>query len=526
MDELMLFWHQSGAWLIAAVLLAITLGFVLRFLLPATLLARHLKRANAGLKRRRADPAPFDPDTLGELMTLPVLQHAWREYRQTLHVQSDPKHPAETRRWRSTAMAEDFFTEQSVVDTPLKTAFYKHLPGILTGIGIIGTFTGLIAGLAGFEVSGDPLRVRESLRVLILSVGQAFTVSAAAITLAMLITWLEKAIVTLCYRRVGELVQQIDSLFDAGVGEEYLARLVRAAEHSAAQASRLQQTIATELRQGMAAMLAEQQAAVQRQQAQLAGQIAQAVAASVGHVLQTPLERMSAAVERLGGEQNLSLSQTLAGVLEHFQSRLDDTFGQRQDGLESLLAHTADSLTRAAGELSQVAGRLNQAGQGAVDSAAGRLDRAGQGVGQAAEVLVGSTADMAASASAMAQAAQAIGSGLAEQQATVMAMGRLVADLRSTVETAKREANLSGQLLGRMEAASGVLAEASHAVDGYLHGISGVLATAHENFGEQLEASVGRAHAQFQQQMTQAIEALKGAVEDLSDALAVMEPRP
>jgi hypothetical protein len=86
-------------------------------------------------------------------------------------------------RWRSTTLAETFFTEQALIDTPLKTEFYKHLPGILTGLGIIGTFSGLIVGLIRFEVSGDADKVRSSLNGLIQSVGYSFIVSAAAITL-------------------------------------------------------------------------------------------------------------------------------------------------------------------------------------------------------------------------------------------------------------------------------------------------------------------------------------------------------
>lgn len=45
---------------------------------------------------------------------------------------------------RATVPAETFFTEQALVDTPLRTEFFKHVPGILTGIGIIGTFYGLL----------------------------------------------------------------------------------------------------------------------------------------------------------------------------------------------------------------------------------------------------------------------------------------------------------------------------------------------------------------------------------------------
>ena len=41
---------------------------------------------------------------------------------------------------RATATAEAFFNAQYVVDGRLRTEFFKHLPGIFTGIGIIGTF--------------------------------------------------------------------------------------------------------------------------------------------------------------------------------------------------------------------------------------------------------------------------------------------------------------------------------------------------------------------------------------------------
>lgn len=236
MESLLQFWHVWSGWIVTAVLLVIALGFLLRFVVPALLLGRELGQAIKGLA---AQPTPADPERIArEVMAAPHLRHLWREYAQTLHATPDPANP-KTVTWRATAMAEDFLTERALVDTPLKTDFYKHLPGILTGIGIIGTFTGLIAGLNHFEVSSNTELVRSSLRSLIQGVGQAFEVSAAAITLAMLITWIEKSIVTRRYRQVEQLVQRIDSLFDAGVGEEYLARLVRASEASAVQAARL-----------------------------------------------------------------------------------------------------------------------------------------------------------------------------------------------------------------------------------------------------------------------------------------------
>ena len=123
---------------------------------------------------------------------VPRLARIWAEYAETLHPQAGTG-DERTTRWRATTLAETFFTEQALVDSPLKTEFYKHLPGILTGLGIIGTFTGLIIGLIHFDVSLDPTQAQSQLRNLINSVGHAFFVSAVAISLAMLFTWIEKS---------------------------------------------------------------------------------------------------------------------------------------------------------------------------------------------------------------------------------------------------------------------------------------------------------------------------------------------
>lgn len=514
----MQFWHESSAWIVSSVLLAIALGFLLRFVLPALALGRELQHAINGLS---ALPQPADPEKIGrEIMDSPRLRHLWREYAQTLHAVAAPTNPKAIVAWRATAMAEDFLTERALVDTPLKTDFYKHLPGILTGIGIIGTFTGLIAGLNHFDVSSNADLVRSSLRSLIQGVGQAFEVSAAAITLAMLITWIEKSIVTRRYRQVESLTQRIDSLFDSGVGEEYLARLVRATETSAAQAARLQQAIVGELRQSMAAILAEQQQAAQQQQEMLSAKVAEAVAKTVAGALHEPLGRMTAAVERLGAGQSEAVGGALEKALNRFSNRLDETFGQRQDGLESLLQRTASGLESTVGELSLVAGRLELSGRGAVESAAGRLDQAGRGVGEAAEFFAMSSGDMAAAAGSMAQAAKNVGQSLAEQHQTTQAIGEMVGDLRTTVELARREAALTADLVSRMEAAAATLGRAGGEAETYLKGVSDVLIQAHAAFAENMEQTLARGNGQFQQQVTSAVEALKGAVEELADALA------
>ena len=149
---------------------------------------------------------------------------------------------------RATAPAEMSFTEDALVNSPLKAEFFKHLPGIFTGIGIIGTFAGLLLGLKGFQVTEDPGAARLGLDVLLRSVSEAFIVSACAIALAMIVTFIEKITLVGLYRKVQELTQEIDERFKAGVGEEYLARLVGASEESATQSRILKDALVGDLK--------------------------------------------------------------------------------------------------------------------------------------------------------------------------------------------------------------------------------------------------------------------------------------
>ena len=206
------YWHIA---IVAALLLVISIGFFARFVFPALRLSNELAAAIAALKDilLRTDGNVVE---LGEIeskaMSGPTLSHLWSEYAKTLHPQKVDGDLGQSRIvcWRATSLADTFFSEQAVVDSRLKTEFYKHLPGILTGLGIIGTFTGLIIGLGRFQVV-NLNQIQEQLGQLIDSVGHAFYVSAAAIALAMLFTWIEKSLVAARYRQVEVLRELVDS---------------------------------------------------------------------------------------------------------------------------------------------------------------------------------------------------------------------------------------------------------------------------------------------------------------------------
>ena len=66
----------------------------------------------------------------------PSLGKLWAEYNQAVEElqRLEMSTPSTTAQWQAHTHAEHYFTEQALVDSPLQSNFYKHTPGILTGV--------------------------------------------------------------------------------------------------------------------------------------------------------------------------------------------------------------------------------------------------------------------------------------------------------------------------------------------------------------------------------------------------------
>jgi hypothetical protein len=348
---------QYLPWGVGGVLLVATSFFFRQFFFPSRRLHNELDAAirKVGEIKQRLGGTPIvDLDEIQVVMATDELKHLWSEYAETLHPQKKQDESGQLRIvcYRATAMAEVFFSEQALVETPLKTAFYKHLPGILTGLGIIGTFSGLIYGLLDFNATAaDPTIIKKSLDSLIHKVGDAFIVSAAAISLAMLCTWWTNRELTLRYRQVEQLCQLVDSFFDAGAGEEYLARLVEASETSATQAIQLKDALVSDLKVVLSEL-------TERQIRETSSGIGQTIVDG----LAKPMNEISQAVKALGANQGDAVNRMLTDVLSNFSERMEKMFGGQLNGMSELLTQTTQAMQVTASRFDQLAANMDTNG--------------------------------------------------------------------------------------------------------------------------------------------------------------------
>jgi hypothetical protein len=555
--------------IIGATLFVLTLFFVVFFLMRGIWLRFKLWRL-AGRLRRSKSTTTVDFSKIFSLDR--TLAHLWREYRHTLHEQRNTNPQTGSQELvalRATVSAETFFNPQTLVDNRLRTEFFKHLPGVCTGLGIIGTFLGLLQGLSTFRVSDVAQEVRVSLDALLHGVSEAFLVSAAAITIAMAITLIEKWLISSLYRATAVIAQRLDGMFEAGAGAEYLERLVKASEESASQTRILKDALIADLKEILSDLAEQQIRATSATNAQLGQQIV----AGLQSGLKDPLTKIAEAVGQVGEDQGQAVTKLLTDVLAGFSQRLQDLFGGQMTGIHQLQRQVIDALQAATARMDQMTAGMDAAGQRATAAMAGKMGEAIEAMetrqrvmsdqmATLVERMQGSTTDtidkmqtgagtihaaaadfakvaqnmtallagagttteaLTQSARSMTEATQALERIVSDYRGSRDVIDRMLTELRASVENAKKEASLTSDVLTRIDAAASKLSQAQLQAEEYLDKLGETLADAHQEFADNMKKTLGEANSQFYEQITRATQLLRAAIEELEATLSTVE---
>ncbi|KXW55388.1 anti-phage ZorAB system protein ZorA [Ferrovum sp. PN-J185] len=356
-------------WLILAPVLAV-IGFLLsRFITqyqnPAKKLQLELVKIADGLQKYKKENIQIlDIANLKPIFSVEPFRHLWAEYEDTLHLVRAPD--GEPISMRATATSELYFSKESVVDTQIDADFFRHLPGILTGIGIIGTFSGLVWGLFQF----NPVEPDKTLELLLHEVTSAFIGSGIAILAAIGITYFEKTTLNKCYRLLETVNNRIDDLFSKGVGEEYLYRLVSASEKSSANTASLKDALIDDLKQLMHEV-ADKQINAQLQSAQ---NFSSQVSGAIKESLDAPMKDLMEVVARASGEQGGAVTGMLENLLSAFMAKIDETFGSQIQNINTAIQKSSDSMTMVQEAMTRLITDISGAGQKATSEMSAKME--------------------------------------------------------------------------------------------------------------------------------------------------------
>ncbi|MCG2593013.1 anti-phage defense ZorAB system protein ZorA [Ramlibacter sp. XY19] len=346
--------------------------FIAGYLLQGLRVGWQLTSALRGIRslKRRGDQVA--PEDVGTVLRSEPLKHLWEEYDDTLHeVKRAGRGDNILVEVRATVPAEMFFTREVLVDSRLFDDFTRHLPGVLTGLGIIGTFAGLLEGLAKFDATSTASAVA-GLKPLLDGVAHAFSASAIAIACAMFITFASRLVLALFYRRVEELNHVIDSLYETGAGEEYLSRLVHSSEKSEAHAAQLKQALVEDLTQLMTNLVERQISAQSDASRALGAHLGDTITAN----LAAPLRAMTEVMQRTGDSNSQAVSGMLENLLTGFMAKLEDTFGGQMRGIHEQIDRSASAMTTVQHALQKLVEDINKSNEQATNRLSGTLEDA------------------------------------------------------------------------------------------------------------------------------------------------------
>ena len=135
------------------------------------------------------------------LSSIPRIAHAWQKFRETLISPEGQSGVIIS----NTSRPHSFFTPSAL---GMNFSFVRHVPNIFVGIGLLGTFLGLIAALTAalksFHAGSNSVVAQKAITDLLVTASAKFYVSAAALGVSIILTVVIRSFGTLLSRRLGK----------------------------------------------------------------------------------------------------------------------------------------------------------------------------------------------------------------------------------------------------------------------------------------------------------------------------------
>jgi len=197
------------SWLVSFLLIAVTLGLILRLWLVARREARSYRELVKKLPKPggRLGLPQEDFGKLGPIFEKTELKPCWKDFEASLVCRrgNDDRDS-----FLATVSAKESFSEEATIGHRLNLEGYHSLPGIITGIGLLFTFIAILIALLDVRLVNNRV---QGIELLIQGLSGKFVSSIAALLMATLYIWLQKVFFHRLAKVRGSLVLAIDGLF-------------------------------------------------------------------------------------------------------------------------------------------------------------------------------------------------------------------------------------------------------------------------------------------------------------------------
>ena len=289
-----------------------------------------------------------------------VFAEVWQEFEDSLITRQRDQNLAVVYK---TDEASLFFSEERLLEQHLNLRYWNSVPALLVGMGILGTFVGLVWGLIPFSDINftQTEEIRNAIQALLSGVSTAFITSVWGMFTSLLFNGLEKWRIGRASRAIVNLQRALDRLFTLTTQEEISFRQEDELTQQTAALRSFSTDLANDIKSAMDNIMSGRLENLHQSLAQLQDQSAEgrqeiiqelqkapdAFSNAMAKQLAPSLNNLNTAVKELREQKEESSTDAIRQLVEEFQKsisgsikiqmeELSETVGKMSEGLITL----------------------------------------------------------------------------------------------------------------------------------------------------------------------------------------------
>ena len=286
------------------------------------------------------------------------LAEAWQEFDDSLIEHEN--HDENRKVVYKTDEASLFFSEDRLLGQRLNLRYWNSVPALLVGLGILGTFVGLVWGLIPFSGINfeQTSEIQEAIKKLLSGVSTAFVTSVWGMLASLLFNGLEKWRISRVSRAIANLQHALDRLFTLTTQEAISFRQeVELAQQTAALKS-FSTDLANDIKSAMDNIMSGRLENLHQSLTQLQDQSAdgrqeiiqelqnapEAFSNAMAKQLAPSLNNLNTAVEELREQKEESSTDAIRQLVEEFQKSISGSITLQMEELAETVGKMSEGL--------------------------------------------------------------------------------------------------------------------------------------------------------------------------------------
>ena len=316
-----------------------------------------------------------------------ALKDAWREFEDSLIEGKRPGNQEDENQEvvYKTDEASLFFSEERLLDQHLNLRFWNSVPALLVGLGILGTFVGMVWGLIPFSDVDftNTNQIREAIKELLSGVSTAFVTSVWGMLASFLFNGLEKWGIGRVSRAIADLQHALDQIFTLTRAEEIAMRQQNELAQQTEALKSFSTDLADKIKIAMDSIMSERLENLHQSLTQLHDQntrgrqeiiqelhnAPEAFSNAMAEQLAPSLNNLNTAVKELREQKEESATDAIRQLVEEFQKSISGSITAQMETLAERVSQVSEGLITLPDQMTRMIGGIQEQ----IDQARGLL---------------------------------------------------------------------------------------------------------------------------------------------------------